>query len=95
MENKTGFPNSLALLSRKEKFEIWKIRAGRTAAELADILGISDSVFSEMIRGETMPVRHHQSLVAAGVPEDCLPRPEDKKPGPKPRIPMSAQEAAS
>jgi hypothetical protein len=78
-------PNSLALLSRKEKLEIWKMRTGRTALELAAILGIANSVFSQMIHGETMPVKHHQALIAAGVPEDCLPLPEDKKPGPKPR----------
>ena len=63
------------------------MRSGRTALELAAILGISSGVFSKMIHSETMPVRHHQALRLAGVPEDCLPTPMDLPRGPKPKIP--------
>jgi len=60
------------------------MRSGITGAALAKLCGISEPVFSIMIRGEAMPAWHYQTLIAAGVPVDCLPRPEVKKKGPRP-----------
>lgn len=76
--------NALTELTRKEKFELWKSRSGRTSAELARMLGISGSAFCVMINGETMPAWHHKDLLGFGVPEDCLPRPVVNKKGTRP-----------
>ena len=81
------------LLTRKEKYVLWKIRSGHSGATLAKLCGISEPVFSKMIHGESMPMWHHQTLLAAGVPADCLPSPVVKKKGPKPKG-FAYQEAA-
>jgi hypothetical protein len=100
MHTENNFGNTLSLLNRKEKFEIWKLRANCTCNNLAAILGMSQGAFSKMMANESIPTAHHRSLLAAGVPVDCLPPPEDKKRGPKPRltytpIPSPQTEAAT
>ncbi|MCL1915651.1 MAG: hypothetical protein FWG17_02940 [Desulfovibrionaceae bacterium] len=82
--SKINFDNGLPELTRNEKYALWKMRSGKTGDELAKLCGVSAPFFSNMIRSETMPVWHHQTLIAAGVPEDCLPSPEINKKGPKP-----------
>jgi hypothetical protein len=82
MNTERAFPNALPELTRKEKFELWKSRSRRSAASLARVCGLSEPIFSQMIRSETMPAWHHLTLLDAGVPEDCLPRPVIHKKGP-------------
>lgn len=75
-------------LTRDEKREIWLKRTGNTLRSLAEVAGISLSTMSNHMRNATMPSRQYEALVAYGVPEEVLPDPLDRKPGPKPKTPL-------
>lgn len=77
---------ALAGGDRRTAFRIWQLTPeGKTLTELGKALGMTGCGVSVSLNNERMPVRHHQALVAAGVPEHLLPRPEDVPTGPKPK----------
>jgi hypothetical protein len=90
MNSEAALSDTSSGLTRKQKFELWKLQSGPTpservtSVELAKKCGVAVSVFSEMISSEVMPAWHHQTLLAAGVPANCLPLPVVHKKGPKP-----------
>jgi hypothetical protein len=46
---------------------------------------VTPNSVSKLCDQETMPVRRHAQLLEQGLPAELLPRPEDIKPGPRPR----------
>lgn len=72
-------------LTVDEKRDIWIKRSEFTLNSLAEAAGVSASVLSRSMRNETMPTKQHAALLALGMPVNLLPRPEDKKTGPKPK----------
>jgi transcriptional regulator with XRE-family HTH domain len=77
-------PN-LTSLTRQEALRIWLSRNGLTFSELGRRLGVTPNSVSKLCDQETMPVRRHAQLLEQGLPAELLPRPEDIKPGPRPR----------
>ena len=78
------FFSNLSELTTDEKREIWMKRNGCTVKRLAAEAGVTATVLSRTLRNPPMPVAQHQALVAFGVPPECLPKPQNKKPGPRP-----------
>jgi len=72
-------------LTRQECLDLWMRRTGFTFVRLGEICGIHANCVTQHLRAETMPVRHHAALLAAGVPLELLPLALDQKPGPKPK----------
>lgn len=72
-------------ITRQEALRRWMRRTGTTFVALAEGAGVTGAQMSKLCGQETMPVRHHSHLVKKGVPSALLPRPEDQRPGPKPR----------
>ena len=72
---------------RREALRIWLFanRRSLTLSSLAALLGVTHGALSQTLGKERMGTRDHGILVAAGVPPNLLPRPEDVRPGPKPR----------
>jgi len=84
---------SLTPVTRQERLELWMRRSAITFLRLGEICGISGVVMSQHLRAETMPVRHHAALLAAGMPAELLPGAQDQKPGPKPKAERDASRA--
>lgn len=61
---------------------------------LSKQLGISSAALGRHCANDTMPVNQHSHLIDKGIPENLLPKPEDRKPGPKPKIVTDAPTAA-
>lgn len=76
---------TLTDLTRQERLDLWMRRTGTTFVLLGEICGIHANCVTSHLRADTMPVRHHAALVAAGMPLELLPDPQDQKPGPKPK----------
>lgn len=72
-------------ITRQEALRRWMRRTRTTFVALAEGSNVTGAQMSKLCGQETMPVRHHHHLVAHGVPAALLPRPEDQRPGPKPR----------
>lgn len=72
---------------RREALRIWLFanRRSVTLTSLAALLGVTHGALSQALGKTRMGTRDHGVLVAAGVPPHLLPRPEDVRPGPKPR----------
>ncbi len=77
-------PN-LTSLTRQEALRLWLSRNGLSFSELGRRLGVTPNSVSKLCDQETMPVRRHAQLLEQGLPAELLPRPEDIKPGPRPR----------
>lgn len=77
-------PN-LTSLTRQEALRLWLSRNGLSFSELGRRLGVAPNSVSKLCDQETMPVRRHAQLLEQGLPAELLPRPEDIKPGPRPR----------
>ena len=75
-----------AVIDRRTAFRIWQLTKGVTLAELSKVLGITGCGLSKSLNNERMPVEHHKRLVDFGVPENLLPRPENVRTGPKPKM---------
>ncbi|GFK95426.1 hypothetical protein NNJEOMEG_03289 [Fundidesulfovibrio magnetotacticus] len=90
---KTCFADNLTDLSREEKLQIFLNRSGLTFKAIGGKLDMSGTAAAKLCRGETIPVRRHAELVALGIPAEYLPRPEDIKPGPKPRRSLATESA--
>lgn len=73
------------LHSKKKAFKVWCIENEVSITALAQHIGISQPALSAALNRETIPVRRHRALEKAGVPTHLLPRPEDLRPGPKPK----------
>jgi len=92
---KSGFVDNLTDLSRDEKLWIFLNRSGLTFKAIGGKLDMTGTAAAKLCRGDTMPTRRHAELVALGIPADLLPRPEDIKPGPKPRRPLTTETATA
>lgn len=86
MITETSFPN-LSDLSIAEKRNLWLKFNGYTLTYLARVLGITPSTLSRRFTCETMPTEQHAKLIALGMPAEYLPRPLNKRPGPRPSSP--------
>lgn len=80
-----GSVPTLSDLTRQERLDIWMRRGGVTFVRLGEICGVHANCAAKLLRQETLPVRHHAALLAAGVPLELLPEALDQKPGPKPK----------
>ena len=72
-------------LDRHTALRLWLMISRNTITALAARIGISQGALSWGLKKDTMPVDSHKILVEAGVPVELLPRPEDVRPGPKPK----------
>lgn len=81
----TNFVDNLTDLSREEKLQIFLGRSGLTFKAIGEKLDMTGTAAAKLCRGETMPTRRHAELITLGIPAELLPKPEDIKPGPKPR----------
>ena len=70
---------------RREALRIWLFanRRSVTLTSLAALLGVTHGALSQALGKERMSTRDHGILLAAGIPPNLLPRPEDVRPGPK------------
>ncbi|WP_455784337.1 helix-turn-helix domain-containing protein [Bilophila wadsworthia] len=84
MNNAATVCSNLSELTTDEKREIWMKRNRCTVSRLAEVAGVTVSSLSRALRNSTMPVAQHQALVDFGVPAELLPRPFNRKPGPRP-----------
>ena len=90
---KSTFPDNLTELSREEKLQIFLQRNRISFRFLGVRMDMTGTAVSSLCRGETMPTRRHAELVALGIPVELLPRPEDIKPGPRPKTQAPAHAA--
>lgn len=72
---------------RLSRFNAWKDEHDITFRAIGDALGIRSQTAHNLLKADTMPTRHHDKLIALGVPEDLLPTPEDKPRGRQPKEP--------
>jgi len=72
--------------TRQELLRLWLERNGKSFRGFGRRMGISGVSVARLCGGETMPTVRHCQLIELGVPSNLLPRPEDLKPGRKPRL---------
>lgn len=58
-----------------------------TCKFVASFLGVSEGAISKIFKRSTMPTKHHIPCVSMGFPVELLPKAEDRKRGPRPKIP--------
>lgn len=89
---------TISEIPRAERMRRWMSEYDITDRSIAEVLGITRARVTIMLNQETMPAKHHKAFLQLGFPAELLPRPLDKKPGPRPktaRFPgLSAQEAS-
>ena len=72
---------------RKQRLREWMRQKHYTIRKLADDLGVVERMARQYLSAETISTKRHTQLVVLGFPQDLLPQPLDKKPGPKPLSP--------
>lgn len=73
--------------NRKQRLREWMRQKHYTIRKLADDLGVVERMARQYLSAETISTKRHTQLVVLGFPQDLLPQPLDKKPGPKPLTP--------
>lgn len=73
--------------SRFLKLRQWMVEHNVTYRFLAHQLGVTEAAVQKMLRKNTMPTKHHLVCINLGFPKESLPKGEDRKPGPRPKIP--------
>ncbi len=78
---------TLSNAPRIEKLKFWmrSQKPMRTFRAWGKPLGLTGATLGRNCAQETMPVEQHAALVRDNVPVDLLPRPENRKSGPKPK----------
>lgn len=72
---------------RQKLLRLWMDDHKITVTQLAKDLGVAVRMARQYISAETIPTMRHTQLVVLGFPQDLLPQPLDKKPGPQKRTP--------
>jgi len=72
---------------RYKRLLLWMYERDITFFSLAEKLGVSDGCVRSACQGEYCPTRHHEKMIALGIPAELLPDPRDLKRGPKPKVP--------
>ncbi len=73
--------------NRPQQLRAWMKDMEVTDNFVAQFMGVSPQAVNKMLKRPTMPTDRHKVCVELGFPVELLPRPEDLKPGPRPKIP--------